>query len=192
MKSMKDKKTKVVVVHGWAADPQSNWFQWLKKILEEDGMDCIVPVMPGSERPVLAEWVEHLDQTVTRFVEPGDKIILIGHSLGCITICHYLERIKNSHADGCVFVAGFSGNIRIQAFKEFYETPVSLQKVKAKIGKSISILSLNDCAVPPEKSRELALALGSEVVEVDGYGHFMGSEGVTTLPMIIPEIQKLL
>lgn len=181
----------VVIVHGWAADPTSNWFQWLKGVLEEDGMACVVPEMPSSERPVLAEWVEHLRKTVEALPK-HDKLIFVGHSLGCVTIAHYLERTQKARADGCVFVAGFSGNIRIQAFKEFYETQVDLKTVKPKIGKSISILSLNDKAVPPEKSRELAAHLGADVVEVDGYGHFMGSEGVTQLPIILPEIQKLL
>ncbi len=188
---MKNTKINVVIVHGWAADPQSNWFQWLKSVLEEDGIQCVVPAMPSSDRPVLAEWVEHLRQTVADLPK-HDKLIFVGHSLGCVTITHYLDRIQEARADGCVFVAGFSGNIRIQAFKEFYETPVDLVKAKSKIGKSISILSLNDKAVPPQRSRELASALGSKVIEVDGYGHFMGSEGVTTLPMILPEFQKLL
>ena len=190
---MKDKKINVVIVHGWAADPQSNWFQWLKSTLEEDGIQCVVPTMPNAERPVLAEWVEHLDQVIrSQVTSHKSQLILIGHSLGCVTIAHYLDRTEGSHTAGCVFVAGFSGNIRIQAFKEFYETPVDLKKAKSRIRKAISILSLNDKAVPAERSREFARALGSEIVEVDGYGHFMGSEGVTTLPMILPELQKLL
>ena len=188
---MKNKKTNVVIVHGWAADPDCNWFQWLKTVLEEDGLACTVPAMPNSLNPVLAEWVEHLKKTVDSLPR-HEKLILVGHSLGCVTITHYLDRVKDARADGCVFVAGFSGNIRILAIKEFYETPVDLKKAKSKIGKSISILSLNDKAVPAERSREFARELGAEVVEVNGYGHFMGSEGVTKLPMILPEIQKLL
>ncbi len=185
------KDFQVVIVHGWSADPNCNWFQWLRQTLEEDGVDCLVPAMPNSERPVLAEWVEHLHQTVKSLSDRG-KLIFIGHSLGCVTIAHYLGRVQDAYADGCVFVAGFSGNIRIQAFKEFYETQVNHEEVKRKIGKSISILSVDDSVVPQGRSREFAQALGAETVEVNGYGHFMGSEGVTKLPMILPEIQKLL
>lgn len=188
---MKNKKTNVVIVHGWAADPDCNWFQWLKTVLEEDGIACTIPAMPNSLNPVLSEWVEHLHQTVESLPK-GGKRIFIGHSLGCVTITHYLARKEKAYADGCVFVAGFSGNIRILAIKEFYETPVDLKKAGSKIKKAISILSLNDKAVPAERSREFAKELGAEVVEVNGYGHFMGSEGVTKLPMILPEIQKLL
>lgn len=182
---------RVVIVHGWSADPSCNWFPWLKETLQEDGIECAVPAMPNPERPVLAEWVAHLKKTIEA-LPSHDKLILIGHSLGCITICHYLERVKNAKADGCVFVAGFSGNIRILAIKEFYETSVDLTRVREKIGKAVSILSLNDRAVPAATSREFAAALGAQTVEVSGYGHFMGSEGVTKLPMILPEIQKLL
>lgn len=188
---MTAKKANVVIVHGWDASPTANWFVWLKKILEEDGFYCVVPDMPESALPKLDAWIHHLKTTIEKLPR-NKKLILIGHSLGCITIAHYLARTPNSHADGCVFVAGFSGNIRIRAFKEFYEIPIDLKAARAKIGKSISILSLDDKAVPPEKSRELARELGSETIEVSGYGHFMGSEGVTQLPMILPEIQKLL
>ena len=137
--------------------------------------------------------VGHLKKVIEpRMAHHEARLVLVGHSLGCITICHYLDRVREARADGCVFVAGFSGNIRLQAIKEFYETKADLQNVKKKIGKSISILSLDDHAVPAEKSREFARELGSELIEVSGYGHFMGSEGVTKLPLILPEIQKLL
>ncbi len=187
---MKNKKTNVVIVHGWAADPDCNWFQWLKTVLEEDGVTCTIPKMPNSLNPVLAEWVEHLHQTVESLPK-GGKLIFVGHSLGCVTIAHYLGLVKGAYADGCVFVAGFSGNIRIQAFKEFYETQVHLEEVKKKIGKSISILSVDDSVVPQGRSREFAASLGAEVIAVNGYRHFMGSEGVTKLPIILPELQKL-
>lgn len=184
-------KSNVVIVHGWDAAPDSNWFPWLKSVLEEDGVYCEVPAMPNSALPKLEEWVRYLDQTIERLPK-NRRLILIGHSLGCVTIAHYLDHVRTARADGCIFVAGFSGNIRIHAFKEFYETPVDLKQVKIKIGKSISILSLDDKAVPAEKSREFAYGIGAEVIEVNGYGHFMGSEGVTKLPIILPELQKLL
>lgn len=185
--------TKVIIVHGWDAAPDSNWFPWLKSNLEEDQIECIVPMMPNSALPKLEEWVSHLKKIIeSQAVSPESRIILIGHSLGCITIAHYLARLQSKPVHGCIFVAGFSGNIRITAIKEFYETAVDLRKAKEKTGKSISIISLDDRAVPAEKSREFARALGSEIVEVNGYGHFTGSEGVRKLPMILPEIQKLL
>lgn len=183
-------KVNVVIVHGWDAAPDSNWFPWLKKILEEEGIFCVVPSMPNSPLPQLEEWKNHLRKTIESL--PQGKLILVGHSLGCITIAHYLAASANVHAHGCIFVAGFSGNIRIHAIKEFYETAVDLQQVKQKIGKAISILSLDDKAVPAEKSREFSREIGAEVIEVKGYGHFMGSEGITQLPMIVSEIQKLL
>ncbi len=188
---MNEKKINVVIVHGWEAAPDSNWFQWLKNILEEEGMHCVVPSMPNSSRPVLAEWVDFLKKTVES-LPPGGKLILIGHSLGCVTIAHYLDRVLEARADGCIFVAGFSGTIRIQAIKEFYENPVNLANVKTKIGKSVSMHSLDDKAVPAAKSHEFAHQLGAEIMELDGYGHFMGSQGVTQLPVILPELQKLL
>ncbi len=181
----------VVIVHGWDALPDSNWFPWLKKVLEEEGFFCVVPSMPDSPLPKLNAWVEHLRQTVANLPKAG-KLILIGHSLGCIAIAHYLARVSDARADGCIFVAGFSGNIRIHAIKEFYETSVDLAKVKSKIGKSVSMHSLDDQAVPAEKSHEFANQIGAEIVELNGYGHFMGSEGVTQLPVILPELQKLL
>ncbi len=187
------KNIKVIVVHGWDAAPDSNWFPWLKQVLEEDGIDCEVPAMPNATLPKLNEWVAHLQKTVEpRITNHKSRLFFIGHSLGCIAIAHYLNQIESAYAEACIFVAGFSGNIRNQAFKEFYETPVNFDVVKKKIGRSISIFSRDDLHIPYARSHELAKQMGSDIVDLNGYQHFMGSQGVRQLPVILTEIQKFL
>ena len=181
----------VVIVHGWDAAPDSNWFPWLKQVLMEDGITCEVPTLPNSALPVLSDWVQQLNQTIENLKREG-KLILVGHSLGCITIAHYLNQVEKAYADGCIFVAGFSGNVRNQAFKEFYETAVNFENAKKKIGRSISLFSRDDLHVPFQRSHELANQIGSEIVDLNGYQHFMGSQGVRQLPVLLPELQKLL
>ncbi len=186
-------KLNVVIVHGWDAAPDSNWFPWLKQVLTEDGITCEVPALPHSSQPVLAEWVEHLRKIVESLnTKDKSRLILIGHSLGCITIAHYLDQVERAYADGCIFVAGFSGNMRNQAFKEFYETAVNFENAKKKIKRSISLFSRDDLHVPFQRSHELATQMGSEIVDLNGYQHFMGSQGVRQLPVILGELQKLL
>lgn len=92
-------------MHGYKGKPETNWKPWLKGELEAEGFEVDVPAMPNTEHPIASEWTNKLAELIG---EPSLDIYLIGHSLGCITILHYLETLRDGQkVGGVIFVAGF-------------------------------------------------------------------------------------
>lgn len=179
----------VIIVHGWDAAPESNWFPWLKSELEKLGHRVSVPAMPEPAQPEVGAWVRCLEQAAGR-VDPS--IYFVGHSLGCITIAHFLQQLpEDAAAGGCVFVAGFSGNIQNPATRNFYEKPLDAARVRSHSGPVTAVFSKDDPRVPLERAREFARQLEAKEVLLDGFGHFVGSRGVTRLPVVLETLQEL-
>lgn len=180
----------VIIVHGLSAAPESNWFMWLKAELEKNDVQVSVPRMPNSSEPDVDNWLAHLGEVVSRV---NESTFFVGHSLGCITIAHFLQKLPSSQkAGGCVFVAGFSGNINNPATKAFYQRPLSPKAVIAHSGPIVSIFSEDDEVVPLERAREFTDQLSAKSVIVNGYGHFVGSKGVTELPVALEQLRQLM
>jgi|SRR3990172_1605573 len=159
-----------IIVHGWGGNPDGNWFPWLKKELEARNVFVEVPEMPNTDAPEIVRWINHL----AKFVGTEDENILIGHSMGVQAVLRYIEK---SPADikikGAVLVAGFVTSLSdeitknpqdLQIAKPWLETPINLDKVRAKTGKIISIVSDNDPYIP-EDNWEAFRKLGDVVIQ---------------------------
>jgi len=72
---------KVLIIHGYKDKGLFSWRKWLKKQLEQDGHEVIVPNMPNSDEPVYSEWLNHINENFGEVLSE-EKIILVGHSLG--------------------------------------------------------------------------------------------------------------
>lgn len=179
----------VVIVHGWDSSPSSNWFPWLKKKLEEQGALVTVPEMPSPALPQVVEWVECLNQKVSK----ERDVFFVGHSLGCIAIVHYLSQYgRGISCKGSVFVAGFSGNIQNPATANFYRQSIDFNQVRRFGGKATAIFSEDDPVVSLERARVFAENIEAKAVVVTGFRHFVGSEGVTELPMVFDELSNIM
>jgi len=84
------KISNVLIVHGWCGTSDGNWFKWFKENYK-DKYDIIIPDMPNSEKPKIDEWICEIEKHKNKF---NKNTILIGHSLGCPTICKFLEKNK--------------------------------------------------------------------------------------------------
>ena len=61
--------------------------------------------MPNPERPTVSSWQFALDQVIGK---PDENTFLVGHSLGCITLLHFLSRQQPEKIGGLVLAAGFA------------------------------------------------------------------------------------
>src|SRR6185436_17234787 len=82
---------------------------------------------------------------------------------------------------GAVFVAGFFKRLtnleegeEPAIADEWLTTPIDLQKVKARIPKSVAIFSDDDPFVPEENQEAFRDVLGSEIIVEHAQGHFSG------------------
>ena len=55
---------RVVVCHGWTANPTKHWFPWLRDQLSEPGVEVLVPGLSSSENPSVNEWVDVLSDVI--------------------------------------------------------------------------------------------------------------------------------
>ena len=102
----KIKTKRAFLIHGWGGSPNEGWRPWLKNKLEQQGFEVFVPAMPDTNYPKLDAWLDKLEQAVGT---PDENCYFVGHSLGCITILRYLEKLEEGQkVNTVVLVAGFT------------------------------------------------------------------------------------
>ncbi len=177
---------RVFIIHGWGGDPGSNWFPWLKEMLEKRGMEAVVPRMPDSENPKLAAWLETLRKAVGG---PDAETFMVGHSLGCITILRYMQGLGDEDKiGGAVLVAGFTEDLGIKQIVNFLDGPVDWKRINARCKRFVAIASDNDGYVPLRQSEILKEKLGAKVLMQQGMGHFNMAE----LHVALNELLKII
>lgn len=178
---------RVVVLHGYQADPSKHWFDWLIAELGESGIEVVVPALPNSSEPDLTAWVATAREAIG--TETGSTVV-VGHSLGAVTALHTLEQLGGPIA-GFVAVAGFAELVPgIPEVDEFASPAPDLAATIALTDNRLVIHSDNDPEVPPELSSRLAAALQAPALVIPGGGHLMGSEGFDTLPELAAQIRR--
>lgn len=182
--------THIYLVHGYTASVDSHWFPWLENTLVKQypQVKFTRVAMPNSSAPEVEDWLSTLNQTLNC----NESTILIGHSLGCITLLRYLAQ-TGIHVKGLVLVAGFAASVsHLSELDPFVDVVLPYGQLQKQIRHRIMIRSDNDVVVPPAYSGQLARDLQMQLVEVKGYGHFVAREGVIMLPQAQQVVSQIL
>lgn len=185
---------RAIIVHCWEAYPDYCWYPYVKKELEAKGYQVQVPAFPDTENPKLDKWLPTLQEIVG---EPDEELFLIGHSLGCATIMRYLETLNDANRiGGVVFVAGFNENVGFEEIQTFFETPIDLEKIKAKSKNGfVAIHSDDDPYVDLRYADVFKEKLGAEIIIKHNAKHFSGAiegeEACLQLPDVVSSIEKM-
>lgn len=180
---------RVFLVHGWDGAPDNHWFPWLSWELKARGFAVDALTMPNAAHPKVSEWIVALTDAVGR---PDRDTYFVGHSLGCIAIARYLGTLPpRARVGGCVFVAGFSGDINIPEITEFYSLPFDPAAARRHCDKFVCIFSDNDHAVPFSRSLDFAKQLGAKTILEKGKDHFCTDDGVSALPSAFAAVLSL-
>lgn len=182
-------KPRVFIIHGWGGSPESDWLPWAKKAIQEKGYEVFVPEMLETNHPKTTAWVEKLKETVG-YVKSDD--ILIGHSIGCLTILRFLEKLEEaSKVQKVILIAPWQylvlgSNEDIEDVRPWTETPVDYEKIKTKANTFTAVFSDNDPFVPMQKNiKFFKEKLNPEIIVKNQMGHFSGEEGVTKIPFLL-------
>lgn len=185
-----------VIVHGWGADSQSNWFPWIKKELEKQGYFVTVPDFPNSQNPLLTEWLAHFEKETTI----NQDTILIGHSLGAPFILRFLEQFSLSSDSGAglgvsqndggatraaFLVAAFDKSLRIPEIENFVDKPFDWQKIKSACKKFFVINSDNDPYIPIQIGKDLAKNLGTKLIIENNGEHLSNPDDMFGYPKLL-------
>lgn len=180
---------KVFIIHGVGGYPGENWFPWLKAELEKQGHEVIVPQFPTPENQTLEKWMKVLEPYTF-----DSGTVLVAHSLGPAFAVSLLERI-NVRIRACFFVAGFTGKLGIEEFDSinttFMEKEFDWEKIKQNCAEFYVYGSDNDPYISQEMEKEFARRLGSELIIVEGAGHFNEKAGYTEFSRLLKDIEKL-
>lgn len=180
---------RVFIIHGWDGNPYDSWKMWLKKELEKKEFEVVAPQMPGGNNPKVNEWLKVISDIVR---EPKKNDYFVGHSLGCISICRYLETLpKNKKIGGCVFTAGFNSYLGEPEIAEFSNLPLDFNKVKIHTKNFVVIHSDDDDAVPLEKGKEFQKNLGAKFILEHGKGHLSEGDGIKELPSLLNSLLEM-
>lgn len=177
------------IVHGWGATPADHWFARLSGSLKTRGYTVDIIPLPAPFAPDFSRW----QQTLAAHIgAPQPDDLFVAHSLGTISLLHYLSQRRAAKIGGLVLVSGFAGKLpklpeidgySIDHYAE--QAKLNVPAVRAMTGNTACIVSENDSVVAPEESLKLAAALDCHVIKVPQGGHFLASDGFRELPQVL-------
>lgn len=176
---------RIFLIHGWGGNPKSDWFPWAEKELGKKGYKVIVPEMPDTGNPKIGPWVAKLAETVGE-IRADD--ILIGHSIGCLTVIRFLETFKdNEKISKVILVAPWQfltldENENPEIAKPWQAENVDYEKVRVRADKFIAVFSEDDPWVPYEKNLEyFKEKLNPKIITKYQMGHY----NMTEIPFLL-------
>ncbi|MBU1976283.1 MAG: alpha/beta hydrolase [Nanoarchaeota archaeon] len=179
------------IFHGSNGYPERHWFPWIKKKLEQKGLEVIVPRFPIDKKTqLLNNWMEVLKPYQNKLNES----ILIGHSLGVPFIFNILNDI-DCKIQAAFLVAGFIGPLEAKDepnLNDFSVKDFNWNIIKSKCLQFCVFHSDNDPYVPLERANQLADKLGVSVTLIKGAGHFQAEGGYKEFDRLFQEIEKVL
>lgn len=162
-----------LIVPGWQGSPEEHWqSHWQRALPSASRVEQEDWMQPRRER-----WIAALQAAIAAAPAP---VILIGHSLGCVTIAHWAAQADArslGKVRGALLVA--------PADVERSDCPAALQgfaplSVQALPFASLLVGSSNDAAATPERAQWLAQCWGSELAILPGAGHINVQSGYRT------------
>jgi predicted alpha/beta hydrolase family esterase len=177
----------VYIVPRWAGAPQDDWYPWLSEQLEaiaaEDGFDYRIHklAMPSWDLPVIGKAVEYLHEVLPAS-SLSSQVILVGHSVGCLAILHYLAYVAKANPEsqqvgGVLCVAGwFSVDTPWQDILNWMDAPIDYEAARGLIPQNKLIVLLSDddpyTSGYQENERLWVERLHSQVSILPGRQHF--------------------
>ncbi|WP_109078259.1 RBBP9/YdeN family alpha/beta hydrolase [Aggregatibacter kilianii] len=191
-----NKHSKVFIIHGYGATLRDHWFPWLQQQLTESGVTAVSIPLPDSEHPDFERWQKTLRDYIGM---PDEHCIFVAHSLGTISLLHYLTATAPKRVGGIILVAGFGARVpSLAQINEFNvdayvdRTAIDFAAIRTMSRRIYCLISQNDPIVAPAASYFLAEQLHARIIEVKNGGHFLASDGFTALPPVWTAVEQCL
>ncbi|WP_344448118.1 RBBP9/YdeN family alpha/beta hydrolase [Actinocorallia aurantiaca] len=175
------------IFHGYGATPDDHWFGWLAEQLEGARIPTTVPALPDPGAPDPDQWIATVGAVVGT---PDRDSIVVAHSLGCITVLRYLLSLAGPWRLGSlVLVSGFVDKLpALPLLDSYIGDGLDVAGLSDRIDRLTIIRSDEDPYVPTGHTDRLAGLLGTSALIVPGAGHFLASDGVTSIPRVLDAI----
>lgn len=157
----------LLMVPGWNGSGPGHWQRrWLARVPRAAAVE-----QADWARPQVRPWVSELAAALRLQRGP---VVLVAHSLGCITVAHWAARSFDPKACGALMVAPADVE-RADAPAELVPfRPIPLTRLPFP---TLTVGSSNDPAASAERARAFAQAWGGEFVCLPGVGHINVASG---------------
>ncbi|TFH51551.1 serine hydrolase family protein [Actinomyces viscosus] len=200
---------RVILVHGFGAEPRDHWFPWLARSVH----NVEIPRLPCLESPEASTWATILAERIEASLNGPTGLtglVIVTHSLGGLTALRAIEQVvahsspvggRAPHLAAFVSVAPFAqqlpptGDADLDHFlarglSGFLDDARPCE-LRPFLGHTTVIHSDDDPLVPQAASQEFAAEIDADVVTVPGAGHFLASDGVTSLPQVVRALNRM-
>ena len=178
---------KAIIIPGNGnTDITENWFQYVKKELQELGLDVIAENMPDPDLARKEYWLPFIKEKLST-----KDAILIGHSSGAVAILRYLETNECKLA---ILVGVCYTDLGDEHEKEsrYFDEPWKWDKIKDNAEKIVIFASRNDPYIPISEAVFIKDKVNAEYHEYSDEGHFGSDVNKTEFPEIITVVKKFI
>ncbi|WP_100632968.1 alpha/beta hydrolase [Pseudomonas qingdaonensis] len=167
---MRNESIRYLIVPGWQGSPDDHWqTHWQNSLPNSARVEQADWITPRRE-----DWVAALEHAIATDTSP---VILIAHSLGCITVAHWAAHASETllqQVRGALLVApaDVERPACAPALRNFAPIPQNLLPFPSQV-----VTSDNDPAVSAPRAMQLARAWGAEAGVLGGAGHINVKSG---------------
>lgn len=164
---MEKNKVQILMIPGYGNSGPKHW----QTLWENENSNFSRVNQSSWDKPNKTEWVNSLQQVILSLHSP---IILVGHSLGCLTIVYWASIFQNKNVMAALLVA--PADAEKEGFLDGVEgfAPIPLIKLPFE---SILVASTSDDYLEIERAKEFADNWGSEFVNIGDCGHINTDSG---------------
>jgi len=177
---------RIILVHGFNANPTMNFHPWLADSLRAAGFQVVQPELPLSSKDELdlPAVVEIMKQQVG-YIKSDD--VILGHSLGALVALQYLEAIEMTETPRAVVLVAAPWNVSRPELRRLFVDDLDADVLMWKAREFVVIHSQDDKLVPIEHGRKLADQLRARLIETEADDHYMGE----SYPVLLETIQHI-
>lgn len=176
--------TTYLILHGYQNHrPPGHWHHWLAGALRERGHEVRYPQLPEPDAPVLAEWLDALEEHGKRPAE--GEFVVLAHSLGVLLWLRAAAAGRAPEADRVLLVAPPSpavtaGIPEIAAFADGLDPSALRLKAPARL-----VYAAGDPYCPEGADVPYGTPLGLDMDEVPGGAHLTPDSGYGPWPSVL-------
>ena len=123
------------------------------------------------DAPLCSDWIKTINQAISKY--DLSTVILIGHSLGCVTIAHWATQY-NKKIKGALLVAPSDIENPVYTFPATGFDPIPTGKINFK---TIVVASEDDEWVSLDRAKYFANNWGSAFINIGNAGHINAASG---------------
>lgn len=192
---MTNSKLNCVIVHGCPSKEEDlidirrmdakHWIPWLREELNSRGIKTETPLMPEPWKPVFETWKKEFEK-----YRVNENTILVGHSCGCAFLVRWLGESKQK-IKKLILVAPWKIPSNDEKFRKVFYTYDIDKTIKSRVGEIVMFTSDDEEKEGKESLEIYHGALGGNIVELKGRGHFiMDHMGTNEFPELLKEIMS--